>query len=204
MPGRKGGGTTLTFRLSRPTVLRITIVRVYPSCKRLGSFTVRAHAGVNRVRFRGRLRGRPLPAGGYRLVVRARGAQRDAAAVPIVIARGKTSKAEIRKARTRSMCSNPVADIGLPANDSSGTQAPGSGRRRVDAIKDPIVGALSAVAGTAKSLVDGVTGAADGSPFDDPFVLTVIALLLAAVALLATLLLAQIVRVSMREDLGRR
>jgi hypothetical protein len=106
--GRRNGGTTLVFRLSRPAVLKITIFRVYPSCKRVGSFTVHARRGVNRIRFRGRFRGRPLAEGGYRLVIRARGFRRDAGAVPIVIVRGKTNRHEVRKARTMSVCTDRV------------------------------------------------------------------------------------------------
>ncbi len=150
----KNGGTTLIFRLSRPAVLRITIVRVYPSCKRLGSFKVRAHAGVNRIRFRGRFRGRALPAGGYRLVVRARGAERDAATIPIVIARGKTSPAALREARTGSACTEPAADLGVvspPASDQ-----PGSNGGRLEAVEKPVAGVAGAVAGTTKDVLDGV------------------------------------------------
>jgi hypothetical protein len=192
----KNGGTTLIFRLSRPAVLRITIVRVYPSCERIGSFKVRAHAGVNRIRFRGRFRGRALPAGGYRLVVRARGAERDAAAIPIVIARGKTSPAALREARNGSACTEPVADLGVvspPASDQ-----PGSNGGRLEAVEKPVAGVAGAVAGAAKSVFDGVrdpvTRAIEDSPFDDPFVLTIIGLLLLTIAFLGTLLFAQVVR----------
>jgi hypothetical protein len=177
-------------------VLRITIVRVYPSCERIGSFKVRAHAGVNLVRFRGRFRGRALPAGGYRLVVRARGAERDAAAIPIVIARGKTSPAALREARNGSACTEPVADLGVvspPASDQ-----PGSNGGRLEAVEKPVAGVAGAVAGAAKSVFDGVrdpvTRAIEDSPFDDPFVLTIIGLLLLTIAFLGTLLLAQVVR----------
>ena len=192
----KNGGTTLIFRLSRPAVLRITIVRVYPSCERLGSFTVRARAGVNRVRFRGRFRGRALPAGGYRLVVRARGAERDAAAIPIVIARGKTSTAALRKARNGSTCTGPIADLGDGSTPGRDQQGPNGGS--LEAVEKPVVSAVGAVAGATRTLLDGVgdrvTRAIEDSPFDDPFVLTIIGLLLLVIAFLGTLLLAQVVR----------
>jgi hypothetical protein len=178
-------------------------VRVYPSCERLGSFTVRAHAGVNRVRFRGRFRGRALPAGGYRLVVRARGAERDAAAIPIVIARGKTSPAALRKARNGSTCTEPIADLGLASVPGVANDQQGSNGGRLDSVKKPVVSVVGAVAGTTKTLLDGVgnrvTGAIEGSPFDDPFVLTIIGLLLLVIATLGTLLLAQVVRTLQRD-----
>lgn len=171
-------------------------MRVYPSCKRLGSFTVRAHAGVNLVRFRGRFRGRALPAGGYRLVVRARGAERDAAAIPIVIARGKTSPATLRKARNGSACTEPIADLGVVSTPGADEQSSNGGR--LDAVEKPVVGMVGAVAGATKTLLDGVgdrvTRAIEDSPFDDPFVLTIIGLLLLVIAFLGTLLLSLFVR----------
>ena len=201
-PGRKGGGTTLIFRLSRPAVLRVTIVRVYPSCKRLGTFTVRAHSGVNRVRFRGRFRGRALPEGGYRLVVRAKGATRDAAAVPIVVARGKITKAQIRKARSASVCSGSVAELASASTDPSAVAARdegnGSGGGLVAAVKDrvkaPFVGAAGAVGGAAKDLSQGVADAA--SPLSDPFVITLLGALALASALLGALVLAHLARIA--------
>jgi hypothetical protein len=199
-PGRRDGGTTLIFRLSRPAVLRITVIRVYPSCKRFGSFTVRARSGVNRVRFRGRLRGRPLPPGGYRLVVRAKGAQRDAAAVPIVIERGKTTAASRRKARTVSVCSAPIADVGPIAFTGSGSSSgeTGSGGSRLGRVKnrvgDSIAGVAGAVGGVAQSAVDRVGRVDDEDPFEDPFVLVVVGLLLGAIALLGTIFLAYLTR----------
>lgn len=206
-PGRKSGGTTLIFRLSRPAALRITIVRVYPSCKRLGSFTVRGHSGVNRVRFRGRLRGRALPEGGYRLIIRARGATRDAAAVPIVVARGKITKEQIRKARRTSVCSGPVAQSASASTDPSVVAARGdgngSGGGLVAAVKDrakaPFVGAAGVVGNTAKGLSDRLSEATAG-PLSDPFVITLLGFLALASALLGGLVLAHLARIAGLRD----
>jgi hypothetical protein len=201
-PDRKNGGTTLILRLSKPTVLRVSIVRVYPSCERLGSFTVRAHAGVNRIRFRGRFRGRALPEGGYRLVIRARGAKRDAAAVPIVIARGKTSKEALRKARNGSTCAEPIAAVGSVSSPRAGGDHQGSSIGVLDRVKEPVldlVGAVTgSVSGNARALLNGVTDRVAGPlrdrPVDDPLVLTIIGFLLLVIAFLGTMLLAQFVR----------
>jgi hypothetical protein len=200
-PGRKSGGTTLIFRLSQPAVLRITIVRVYPSCKRLGTFTVRAHSGVNRVRFRGRFRGRALPEGGYRLVIRARGATRDAAAVPIVVARGKITKEQIRKARSTSVCGGPIAQLASASTDPSAVAGKGDGDGSgglvgsvKDRVKAPFVEAAGVVGGAAKGLSEGVTDAA--GPLSDPFVITLIGFLALASALLGGLVLAHLARIA--------
>jgi hypothetical protein len=195
-PGRRDGGTTLIFRLTKPAVLHVTIVRVFPSCKRIGSFSVRAHAGVNRVRFRGRFRGRALPVGGYRLVVRARGAERAAAAVPIVIARGEVSRVAVDAARNGKVCSESIAEVGFvsAAGIQNDTES-GDGGGRIERATDPIVRAAGAVAGAARGLLDRATGPLGGEddPFDDPFVLTIVGLFLVVICLLGTLLLAQIV-----------
>jgi hypothetical protein len=178
----------------------VTIVRVFPSCKRIGSFSVRAHAGVNRIRFRGRFRGRALPVGGYRLVVRARGAERAAAAVPIVIARGEALRVAINTARNGKVCSESTGEIGFASaagahddTESGGGSSGGGGR--LDRATDPIVGAAGAVAGATKDLLDRAPAPLGGEndPFDDPFVLTIMGLFLVAICLLGTLLLAQIV-----------
>jgi hypothetical protein len=204
-PGRKSGATTLVFRLSRRATLRITIVRVYPSCRLVGALTVRARPGTNRIRFRGRLRGRPLPEGGYRLIVRARGARRDAAAIPIVIANGKTSTAELIRARRKTVCSEPIVDfVSEPTEPKraavtlGGADETGSGGGAIAAhrprIKAPLADAARAVEKKARRLAKGLKDAAADSPFDDPFVLTMVALMVLSSALLGALVLGHVVR----------
>jgi hypothetical protein len=202
-PGRKSGGTTLVFRLSRRAMLRITVMRVYPSCRRVGAFTVRARPGMNRIRFRGRLRGRPLPEGGYRLIVRARGARRDAAAIPIVIANGKTSTTELRKARRTTVCSEPVADLAptglVPAAaalDGGDENSSGGGAlaTNVNRVKAPLADTAEAIRKRAKALPKALRDAVTDSPFDDPFVLTVIALMVLSIAALGALVLGHVAR----------
>ena len=135
--------------------------------------------------------------GGYRLVVRARGAERAAAAVPIVIARGEASRVAVDAARNGKVCSEPIAEIGFAsaAGTHDDTESGGRGGGRIDRATDPIVGAAGAVAGAARDLLGRATGplGVEDEPFDDPYVLTIIGLFLVAICLLGTLLLAQIV-----------
>ena len=152
-PGRRDGGTTLVFTLKKGTVVRFTIVRVYPSCERIGSFRVRAHAGINRVRFRGRLGGRPLAEGTYRVVAQARGQERAAATVTIVVVRGKMSSAELRRARRANACSAWEAHeidtvVGVAPAGSSDDDRPS----KTTSITDPVVGAVKKAVKKAKSL----------------------------------------------------
>ena len=192
----------LIVRLTKPAVLRVTIVRVFPSCKLIGSFNVRAHAGVNRIRFRGRFRGRALPVGGYRLVVRARGAERAAAAIPIVIARGVAPQAALDTARSGNQCSDEIAEIGFVAAAGTNDDTQSGGAGRIDRATKPVVGAAGAVAGAARDLLGRATGALEDKPLDDPYVLLVIGVFLVVICVLATLLLAQIVHA--RNALGER
>jgi hypothetical protein len=81
-PTRKGaaivrrGGTRVRFRLSRAALVRFDVTRVLEPddlpgratpgrTVTGGRFSVRARRGLNRLRFSGRLRGRPLAPGGY-------------------------------------------------------------------------------------------------------------------------------------------
>jgi hypothetical protein len=158
-PGRRNGGTTLAFTLTRRAVVRFTIVRVYPSCKRIGSFSVRARRGVNRVRFNGRFRGRPLAAGTYRLLVHSRGQARAAAAVTIVVVRGRTSRAAVRRARSANACSSTetrAIELSISGWTGGRTNEPGAAagaeeKKRPGALLR-IAGAVKGVAKQAPSL----------------------------------------------------
>ena len=96
----KGRGTTIVFRLSAPARIHFTVLSQGPDCRRLGSFSRQGRRGVNRVRFFGRLHGRPLPPGTYTLVPSlVRGQKRIPLAplsVEVVSARRELSAAEAR------------------------------------------------------------------------------------------------------------
>jgi hypothetical protein len=122
-PESKSGATTIVFRLSRGAVVRFTVVRVYPTCERVGAFHVRARVGLNRIKWRGRLHRKPLEEGTYRLLVRARGASRDAAVLRIVVVRGKPLGArELREARNANVC----GDVGTADAEEAETRRGGA------------------------------------------------------------------------------
>ena len=202
-PGRRNGGTTLVFKLSRPALLRFTIDRVYPTCKRIGSFAVRGRPGVNRVLFRGRVRGRPLPDGTYRLRVRPRGARKDVAVVTVVIVNGKRmSAAELRKAQRASVCGSGDVAIASPSSGSSpaagGDESPSGDGSVLERARGRIADTAEALITEVRRIPDRLGAAAD--PLSDPFVLIVIGLLTLATAALGTLLLMQLARMSGSTD----
>jgi hypothetical protein len=94
---------TLTFVLPRPAVVQLDVLRVAPDCTRAGSFRVGGRAGVNRVRFRGRVRGKLLTPGTY--VIRARAAGgRTIARTRLVIFDRPPRPEELRAARSSNVC----------------------------------------------------------------------------------------------------
>jgi hypothetical protein len=72
-------GTTLRYRLTRAGLVRFTVFRLSPTCERVGSFLRTGQRGLNETRFSGRVDGRPLSPGTYRIEARPVG-RGDAAA----------------------------------------------------------------------------------------------------------------------------
>jgi hypothetical protein len=191
-PGARRGATTIVFRLTRAAVVRFTVVRVFPTCERVGAFHVRAHAGVNKVRFRGRLHRRPLSEGTYRLLVRARGSQTDAAVLHIVVLEGPPlRRAELRAARNANVCGTASTADGEGAETARGTFAPGgtatpksspSSRDRAEA---PVLGAAARAGRRAKSLGEHFAKAVQDSTPIHPLVWVALALSILLLALAA-------------------
>jgi hypothetical protein len=161
-------------------LLHLRIVRVYPTCELVGSLRVRGRAGVNRVPFSGLIHGRPLSAGTYRLVIGPR-QTRPTAQATIVVARGRVSSVQFRKARQANVCV-PVFGFGsaLPfvASDT------GSGAGSETGSGSPVVKAAKGVAKKGKSLAARVKGRIqDPNPIGSGFLVLVGFLTLAAAAL---------------------
>jgi hypothetical protein len=69
--GKHRRGTTLVVWLSSDSTLVFSIVQIAPSCRGVGGFTRAGEQGKNRFGFSGRIDGRPLSAGTYRIRVAA-------------------------------------------------------------------------------------------------------------------------------------
>jgi hypothetical protein len=114
------------FRLSRPSVVEITVVQVAPTCRTWGRLEVRGHAGVNRVRFRGRVEGKLLPPGTYRLLARPSGSSRITV-IRLVIAKRRPDN--LRAALTASTCSAGDGGVVSAALVTSGDSVDSGGSR---------------------------------------------------------------------------
>src|SRR5437870_8877366 len=64
--------TTLSFVLRRPALVEFVVLQIAPRCQQMGRFRVQGRAGLNRVRFSGRVGRRMLGPGTYRIRARSR------------------------------------------------------------------------------------------------------------------------------------
>jgi hypothetical protein len=205
-PGRKNGGTKLVFAVRKKGVVRFTVVRVYPSCKRVGSFTVRARAGANSVRFSGKLDGRRLGDGVYRLLAQVRGEEKAVATTTLIVARSNRSATNLRKARPTACSEDDAkaieAAIGATPGDSGGIARLG------DVVK-PIAGAVKGVVRMAAGIGDAIGTLPDriqqaaGGGRIGKLVLTMVGLTLLLISLLGTLVLTNVVRYGVRNRVFR-
>jgi type IV secretory pathway TrbD component len=118
-------GTTLTFFLPRAARVFFTVRQVSPLCRATGHFSYRGHAGLNRVRFNGKLRGRQLDAGTYRISARARGGRTIPRVILVVVDGAAPTGAELAAARAANVCS-AGAGAGSGAAGSTGASDGGS------------------------------------------------------------------------------
>jgi hypothetical protein len=82
----------------------VTVTQLSPVCKGIGHFTVAGHTGVNRLRFAGRFRGRPLPPGTYRIAARTIGGHVVRRVTVVIVDGQPPSKAELTVARAANAC----------------------------------------------------------------------------------------------------
>jgi hypothetical protein len=199
-PNARKGGTTIVFALKKRTLVRFTVIRVYPSCERVGSFSVRARKGVNRIRFRGRLGRRALADGTYRLVAQARGQRRAAATVTIVVARGRPSAASLARARRANACSSTEAselEAALGLGPAAGADPDAAAGEKKRSFADPVVSvtkrAAKDAAKKAKGIARGIAEAAP-DPLSEKFVLLIVGLFMLALAAMGTIIIYQAVK----------
>jgi hypothetical protein len=109
---------TFSFVLPRRQRVIFTVTQVAPLCRAVGRFSVAGHAGLNRVRFAGRVHRRLLPAGTYRILVRTASGRVLRQVTLVVVAGGAPSRAELQAARAANVC--PVSAGPASATSLSG------------------------------------------------------------------------------------
>jgi hypothetical protein len=109
--------TTIVFVLPRAARVMFTITQVFPTCRDVAHFSLMGHAGVNRFRFAGKVRGRPLAAGTYRIALRTVGGGSVKRITIVVVGGTAPGKTELAVARAANACA--------AGRDVSGVSGPG-------------------------------------------------------------------------------
>lgn len=121
---KKRRTTILTFVLPRAARVVFTVNQVAPVCRGIGRFSMAGHAGLNRVRFRGRVHGKPLEAGTYRVSARTRRGRLVRRVTIVVVDGPAPTRAELAAARSANVCGSTRESAS--ATDGSATPASGT------------------------------------------------------------------------------
>jgi type IV secretory pathway TrbD component len=89
-----------------------TVSQVWPVCRTAGHFSYRGHAGLNRVRFNGRVGSRQLGAGTYRISARTRAGRTVRRMTLVVVDAGAPTRAQLAAARSADVCSATAGSTG--------------------------------------------------------------------------------------------
>jgi hypothetical protein len=89
-----------------------TVSQVSPVCRVAGHLSYRGHAGLNRVRFNGRVGGRALSPGTYRISVRTRAGRTVPRMTLVVVGAAAPTRAELAAARLANVCPATAGSTG--------------------------------------------------------------------------------------------
>jgi hypothetical protein len=95
---------TVTIVLTHATRLVVVVRQVSPTCREAGRFTVRAHAGRNKIRIPKRLSRRLLEPGTYRIYARTAAGRLVKKVTVVIVAGAAPSAAELAAARAANVC----------------------------------------------------------------------------------------------------
>ncbi len=93
----------LVFVLRRPALIEFIVMQIAPDCRRVGRFRAVGQTGINRVRFRGRMGGRALGPGTYRIMARSVPGGRPLVDTKLVIV-SSPERDEIASGRSANAC----------------------------------------------------------------------------------------------------
>jgi hypothetical protein len=103
--GRHHRATTFIFRLRKAGPVRVSVTQLAPRCGATRSFELHGHKGVNKFRFSGRLGGRLLAPGTYRIVARAvRSGRRLFVTRVVIVTSGHPNHSQLAALWMRNSC----------------------------------------------------------------------------------------------------
>jgi hypothetical protein len=116
--GTRQGSAVIRFIAPNAARAFVSVKQLFPSCAPIGHFSVRAHAGVNNVRFTGRLHGRKLQPGTYRFTVRARSGRVLRRVILVVVRGAKPTGRALAALRTANACAADTQGSGFSSTGS--------------------------------------------------------------------------------------
>jgi hypothetical protein len=105
------------FVLRRAAPVEFVVIQIAPDCRRIGRFLVTGRAGVNRVRFRGRIGRKVLAEGTYRITGRTLPRGRFVVETKLVIV-SRPKRNEIASARSANACGSKVQGQSISSTSS--------------------------------------------------------------------------------------
>jgi hypothetical protein len=102
---KKRRTTTFTFVLPHAARVVFTVNKVSPVCVGIGRFSVAGHAGLNRVRFSGRVHGQQLDPGTYRISARTAAGRLVRRITLVVVSGSAPTRPELQSLRAANVCS---------------------------------------------------------------------------------------------------
>lgn len=108
--------------------MEFVVIRVAPDCRPVGRFRVKAHAGQNRVGFRGRIKGRALRPGTYIIRARTLPARRALTETKLVIFKRRPLSEELAAAQASNTCGGSDGDTSSSSTLGGGA-GPGAGNQ---------------------------------------------------------------------------
>jgi hypothetical protein len=170
----------LLFRLSRPAIVELVFTRLAPDCRVVGRLRVAGRAGLNRLRFRGRIGRRVLTPGTYRVTARTlhpRGVTRMQVRL-VIVGEPNPAPGQIAAARAANACTAAARGDESATSAAAGPPTGGSDRPapKSETVFTRAAGVLGAQFTKAVELVQAVP----------PFLFVILALAIALLALAAT------------------
>ena len=115
----------LTFSLLHAERLFFVVQQVAPNCRTVDHFSVRGHAGKNRIRFPARGSRLRLVPGTYRVAVQTRSGLLVERVTIVVVDRGRPSRDEITAARAADVCAATAGGVAAAGSSSGASNTNG-------------------------------------------------------------------------------